>query len=53
MRVRVWVRAQEFSSMANSTGELGAPDTENASKQEYNDTQCAATHSRLWSKTTR
>ena len=34
MRVRVQVRARKFSSMANSTGELGAPDTENASKQQ-------------------
>ena len=48
----VWVRARKISSVANSAGELGAPDTENASKQQSNDTQCAATHSRLWSKKT-
>ena len=53
MRVRVRVRARKHGSVANSTGELGAPDTENASKQQKNDTQCAATHSRLWSKKTR
>ena len=52
MRVRVWVRAQKFSSLANSTGELGALETENASKQQSNDTQCAAMHSGLWSKKT-
>ena len=50
---RVWVRARKLSSRANSTGELRAPDTENVSKQQSNDTQCTATHSRLWSKETR
>ena len=53
MWVRVWVRAQNLSSVANSTGELGAPDTEKVLKQQQNDTQCAATHSGLWSKKTR
>ena len=53
IQMRVWVQARKLSSMANSTGELGAPDTENASKQQSNDTQCAAMHSRLWSKKTR
>ena len=52
MRVRVWVRAQNLSSVANSMGELGAPDTENASNQQSYDTQCAATHSGLWSRKT-
>ena len=47
MRVRVWVRAQKLSSVANSMGELGALDTKNASKQQSNDTQGAATHSGL------
>ena len=28
MRVRVWVQAQKLSSVANSSGKLGAPDTE-------------------------
>ena len=50
MRVWVWVQARKLSSMANSTGELGAPDTENALKQQSNDTQGAAMHSGLWSK---
>ena len=53
MRVPVWVRARKFSSVANSTGELGAPDTENTSKQQLTNTQCAAMHSGLWSKKTR
>ena len=34
MRVRVRVRARNLSSVANSTGKLGALDTENASKQQ-------------------
>ena len=34
MRVRVRVRARKTSIAANSTGELGAPDTEDASKQQ-------------------
>ena len=33
-RVRVRVRARNLGSVANSMGELGAPDTENASKQQ-------------------
>ena len=55
IQMRVWVRvwARTLSSMANSTGELGAPDTKNASKQQSNDTQCTATHSGLWSKKAR
>ena len=52
MRVWVQARAQTLSSMVKSMGELGAPDTENALKQQSNDTQCAATHSGLWSKKT-
>ena len=52
MQVQVQVRAQKMSSVANSTGELGAPDTENMSKQQSNDTQGAAMHSRLLSKKT-
>ena len=51
VRVRAW--AQNLSSMVNSTGKLGDLDTENTSKQQSNDTQCAATHSGLWSKKTR
>ena len=38
------------SSAANSMGNLGAQETENVSKQQSNDTQGAATHSRLGSK---
>ena len=53
MRVRVRIQAQKLSSVVNSTGELGAPDTENMSKQQSNATQCTATHSGLWSKKTR
>ena len=34
MWVRVQVQARNLGSMANSMGELGAPDTENASKQQ-------------------
>ena len=34
MRVWVRVRARNHGSVANPTGELGAPDTENASKQQ-------------------
>ena len=34
MRVCVRVRARNLGSVANSTGELGAPDTENTSKQQ-------------------
>ena len=52
MRVQVWVQARKSSSVANSTGKLGGPDTENASKQQSNDTQGAATHSGLLSKKT-
>ena len=51
--MRVRVRAKNLGSVANSTGELGAPDTENVSKQQLIDTQCAAMHSGLWSKKTR
>ena len=47
MRVRVQVCARKISSVANSMGELGALDIENTLKQQSNDTQCAATHSRL------
>ena len=50
--MRVRVRAKK-SSMANSTGKLGAPDTENASKWQSNDTQGAAIHNELLSKKTR
>ena len=53
MRVRVQARARKLSSVVNSTGKLGAPDTENASKQQSNNTQCTAMHSRLWSENTR
>ena len=53
MWAQAWVQAQKFCSVANSTGKLGALDTENASKQQSNDTQCAAMHSGLWSKKTR
>ena len=49
-QVRVRVRARENSSVANSMGKLGAPDPKNVSKQQSNDTQGAAMHSRLWSK---
>ena len=34
-------------------GKLGAPDTENVSKQQSNDTKGAVMHSRLMSKKTR
>ena len=51
--MRVQVRARKLSSVANSTGKLGAPANENTSKQQSNDTQCAAMRSRLWSKKTR
>ena len=50
VRVRVWTR--KISSVVNSTGELGAPDTKNVLKQQSNNTQCAAMHSRLLSKKT-
>ena len=51
----MWVRARarKISSAVNSTGKLGAPDTENALKQQSNDTQGAAMHSGLLSKKTR
>ena len=52
MRVWVWVRAQNRSSMANAMGKLGAPDTENALKQQSNDIQGTAMHSGLLSKKT-
>ena len=52
MQMRVRVRAQKSSSAVNSTGELGALDTETPSKQQSNDTQGAATHRGLWSKKT-
>ena len=48
----VAVQAQKSSSMANSMGKLGALDTENASKQQSNDTQGTAMHSGLVSKKT-
>ena len=53
IQMRVQVRARKNSSVVNSTGKLGAPDTENVSKQQSNDTQGAAMHSRLLSKNTR
>ena len=53
MRVQVRVWAQKLSRVVNSMGGLGAPDTENASEQQANDTQGVATHSGLWSKKTR
>ena len=52
MQVRVQIRTPKISSMANSTDELEAPDTENASKQQSNNTQCTVTHSGLLSKKT-
>ena len=52
MRLRVQVQARTRSNMANSMGKLGALDTENALKQQLNDTQGAATHSGLLSKKT-
>ena len=53
IQMQVRARARKISSVANSTGELGALDTENASKQQSNNTQGAATHSGLLSKKTR
>ena len=53
IQMRVQVRARKNSSVVNSTGKLGAPDTENVSKQQSNDTQGAAMHSGLLSKNTR
>ena len=55
MQMRVWVQVQAWknSSMVNSMGKFGALDTENASKQQSNDTQGAAMHSGLLSKKTR
>ena len=50
MQVRVWVRAQKSSSMVNSFGKLGAPDTENESKQQSNNTQGTAMHSSYGAK---
>ena len=50
--VRVQVRTQKQSNTANSTGKPGAPDTENMSKQQSNNTQGAVMHSRLLSKKT-
>ena len=52
VQVQVWVWARNRSSVANSTGKLGALGTENVLKQQSNDTQGAATHSRLLSKKT-
>ena len=54
MQIRVQVQTRKMSSMANSMGELAAPlpDTENASKQQSNDAQCAVRHSGLLSKKT-
>ena len=51
--MRVRVRVQNRSSVVNSMVKLGAPDTENMSKQQLNNTQGAATHRRLLSKKTR
>ena len=52
MQVRVQAWAQKRSNAANPMGKLGDPDTENTSKWQSNDTQGAATHSRLLSKKT-
>ena len=52
MRVRVRVWARKLSSVANSMGRHGAPDTNNVSKQQLNDTQGVAMHRGLWSKKT-
>ena len=52
VQVQVWVWVQNRSSTVNSTGKLGAPDTENMSKQQSKNTQGAAMHSRLLSKKT-
>ena len=52
VRIQVQVQTQKRSNVANSTGKLGALDTENASKWQSNNTQCTATHSRLLSKKT-
>ena len=52
MQVRVWVQARKYSSMVNSMGKVGAPDTENASKLQSNNTQGAVTHSGLLRKNT-
>ena len=54
IQVQVWVqvRTQKRSNTANLMGKLGAPDTENISKQQSNNTQGAAMHSRLLSKKT-
>ena len=49
IQVWVWVQAQtrKRSNVVNSTGKLGALDTVNVSKQQSNNTQGAATYSRL------
>ena len=52
MWVQVRAQARKRSNAANSMGKLGAPDTENASKWQSNETQGAVTHSRLLSKKT-
>ena len=52
IQMRFRVQARKLSSVANSMGGLGAPATENVSKQQSNDTQGVVTHSGLWSKKT-
>ena len=53
---QVWVqeqvRTQKGSNVVNSTGKLGVLDPIYASKQQSNNTQCAAMHSGLLSKKT-
>ena len=53
MRFKCGFGIEKNSSVVNSVGKLGAPDTENASKQQSNDTQGTVTHSGLLSKKTR
>ena len=50
VRVRVQVQIRKRSNTVNSIGKLGASDTKNVLKQQSNDTQGTATHSRLLSK---
>ena len=47
--IQMWVQARKRSNAVNSMGKLGAPDTENVSKWQSNDTQGAGMHSRLLS----
>ena len=48
--IQMWVQVQarKSSSTAKSMGKLGDPVTENVSKQQSNDTQGAAMHSRSY-----